>query len=363
MGTQWGPALSAEAVLGVVDAAYDVDRSPEAWVAGIAEASLPLLDARGGVHGFAFDHESEAMVHPCLAGGRGEWQAMWRATWWDGFMRHLPPGSLRAMLAAGRVAHTNAMWASAVERQPRFAELLRDRAVSPVERDGAAAVGFGYPESLNIVGLDLGGGGIVLCANRSEVARRPITPCVATILERLAGHLAAASRLRGAAEGRDALMSQADAILDTRGKLVHATGEARERVQRAALRAAALDVLRARSRRTKTPEEALELWRALFAGRYSLVEVFDRDGRRHLVARANVPPARTAEHASGPALSEREERALSLLAMGCSNKLAAYELGVSPSTVSTHLRSAARKLGVRSSAELVRAARSRAEKR
>jgi hypothetical protein len=56
------------------------------------------------------------------------------------------------------------------------------------------------------------------------------------------------------------------------------------RAQRAAK---AID--RARSRARSNEDEALELWQGLVAGRWSLVEQFDSDGRRFLVARKNDP--------------------------------------------------------------------------
>jgi len=54
-------------------------------------------------------------------------------------------------------------------------------------------------------------------------------------------------------------------------------------------------------------------------------------------------------------LSERERQAVSLAALGQSNKLIAYELGVSLSTVSAYLARAAAKLGVSTRVGLVQA--------
>ena len=46
-----------------------------------------------------------------------------------------------------------------------------------------------------------------------------------------------------------------------------------------------------------------------------------------------------------PPLSSRQEEALALAASGCSHKTIAQNLGVSSSSINTHLRRAARKLG------------------
>jgi DNA-binding CsgD family transcriptional regulator len=88
--------------------------------------------------------------------------------------------------------------------------------------------------------------------------------------------------------------------------------------------------------------------RALVAGRWSLVERCDRDGKRFLLARKNVPEV----HEPG-ALAPAERRVAALLAMGHSQKLVSYELGLGAAAVSQLARAALRKLGVRSRSELV----------
>jgi DNA-binding CsgD family transcriptional regulator len=86
------------------------------------------------------------------------------------------------------------------------------------------------------------------------------------------------------------------------------------------------------------------------AGRWSLVDQFERDGRRYIVAHENVPRAR------GPvALTEREKQILAYAVLGHHNKLIAYELGIADSTVRVLMARAAAKLGVRTRADLLRA--------
>jgi len=86
------------------------------------------------------------------------------------------------------------------------------------------------------------------------------------------------------------------------------------------------------------------------ARRWSLVDRFDSDGRRFLVARRNEPDVRDPR-----ALSPRERQVAAFAALGHSNKLIAYTLGLSASTIATHLAAAMRKLAVRSRVELARA--------
>jgi DNA-binding CsgD family transcriptional regulator len=106
---------------------------------------------------------------------------------------------------------------------------------------------------------------------------------------------------------------------------------------------------RARSTARGNEDEALNLWQGLVAGRWSLIEQFDSDGRRFIVARRNDP------HVTDPrALGLRERQVLSYVAMGHPAKLIAYSLGVSPSSVSTTRRTAMRKLGLKTTADIVR---------
>jgi DNA-binding CsgD family transcriptional regulator len=109
---------------------------------------------------------------------------------------------------------------------------------------------------------------------------------------------------------------------------------------------------RARSTRRAERERVLELWRTLHERRWTLVDVFDTDGRRFLVARENAPA--TPPHAK---LTQRERQVTALLGLGLSNKAIAYELGLSPSTVATLVGRARAKLDLESVPELVRWAR------
>ncbi len=172
----------------------------------------------------------------------------------------------------------------------------------------------------------------------------------ATQCQRIAAHISAGFRLYcklGAASRRDATAG-AEAILESSGKVVHASGAATPRSTRDALRAAVRAEDRARGPlRRRAPDEAIEAWRGLVAGRWTLIDHFEGDGRRYFVVHRNDPEAPDPR-----ALTLRERQIVGYVALGQSNKLIAYELGMSPSTVAVHLKRAATKLGVRSRAEL-----------
>ena len=64
-----------------------------------------------------------------------------------------------------------------------------------------------------------------------------------------------------------------------------------------------------------------------------------------------VIPRELHERQQRPALSARERQVLSMIVLGCSNREIARRLHVAETTVKTHVKSAFRKLGVRTRAE------------
>src|SRR5262249_19060843 len=87
------------------------------------------------------------------------------------------------------------------------------------------------------------------------------------------------------------------------------------------------------------------------AARWTLVDEFDCLGRRYVLARRNDPRV-----AAPTALTPREQQAVGWARLGHSNKLIAYEMGISASTVRVLLHRAAARLGVRTREELIAAA-------
>src|SRR5262249_54733268 len=103
------------------------------------------------------------------------------------------------------------------------------------------------------------------------------------------------------------------------------------------------------ARRDKSSEErAAATWRGLVSARWTLVDSFANNGERFVVARRN-------DLAVGGlgALSERERQVIAHAALGRSNKVIAYELGLADSTVRVLIRRAAQKLGARGRAEAI----------
>jgi DNA-binding CsgD family transcriptional regulator len=143
--------------------------------------------------------------------------------------------------------------------------------------------------------------------------------------------------------------SPPEAVLSPSGSVEHAEGLATTKASREALRKTVL--LREEIRGRRGPDESgrfLRSWKGLVTARWTLVDRFERGGRRYLVAQENEPPV------VGPkALAPRERQVVSLACLGHSGKLIAYELGISDSTVRVLLSRAAQKLRATSREDLL----------
>jgi len=339
-------------LVGVVEAAYCVHESEHVWLRGLLEAARPHLDAGFGVFGFfldANDLTAPQVAGPQLVGG--------------------PPGSTDVVTQIGlalQLGHEQQRQLGILEGAEAAARLWSR---SHVVTTGTQAAGsarwsanpairkwlypFGVRDTLGIKVLDLARRGVCLGAALPR-AGAP-TRRQQLLWGQVAAHIAAGDRLRRrllqeSASGADHLGS-AEAIMRPDGTIEHASDAAKSPSSRESLRTMAVSMDRARGAlRKRDPEEAVSIWRALVDGRWTLLDHFDRDGRRYLVARRNE-----AEPATPAALSMRERQILGYAALGHSVKLIGYELGLSGPTVSTHLAAAMTKLGIRTRAELVQA--------
>jgi DNA-binding CsgD family transcriptional regulator len=170
---------------------------------------------------------------------------------------------------------------------------------------------------------------------------------------RFAAHVGSALRLRRST--RAPTPESALAVLGPRGRVEH--GAERAIAARDDLASAAQDMDRARGKlRRLDADAATALWRAMVKEEWTLVDWVDHDGKRFLLVEENRVPV-----AGRRALTERERQVVACAAMGHSNKLIAYDLGLSTGTVSVVLSRAAQKLGVSGRVALIRAFRELAE--
>jgi DNA-binding CsgD family transcriptional regulator len=311
----------------MIEAGYEADGDDRAWLAGILRSVRSALDRGGGVFACIVERPARASAGSFTVS--------------TPVMLDCPPALPEALTAGARqlspedfVRHLRASpCATAGQSVSAEARAIQEAVLRPF-----GVVDIQYVRALN---PDLTG--LMLSAPAPD--RRRLHPRQAASLSRVAAHLAAALRLRRHRGGRGA-----DAVLDPGGRLLHAEGDARDGRCRQTLTAAAQAVARSRGPlRRRHPTEAISLWRALVAGRWSLVDSVDRDGKRFLLARANVPDA-----PEPMALAPAERRVAALFALGHSQKLISYELGLAPATVSALAAAALGKLGLRSRSELVR---------
>ena len=201
-------------------------------------------------------------------------------------------------------------------------------------------------DKLAVKGFTGQGRAIILCWLFSE--RVAPTPQERHRWQCVASHLGAGLRLREFAQALDLESPPVEAILDGAGKLHEARAGAQRPAARSALRAAVcrLDQLRTREGRSD-PDRALAAWEGLVQGRWSLVDHFDSDGRRFVLALKNDP-----NYPDPRGLTQRERQVAEFLGQGHSSKEISYMLGISRSAVSNCTGRAAHKLGLASLAEL-----------
>jgi hypothetical protein len=198
---------------------------------------------------------------------------------------------------------------------------------------------YGVEDMVGVNGLDPTGRGCMLAI----VTQRSIPQARTVHLwNRLAAHISAGNRLRATletlAKGVDPT-HHAEAILSETGKIEHATGLAEPKDARESLRDALVRIDAARAEKDDA-DRSLDLWRGLVSGRWSLVEHFERGGRRYFLAHKNDPELRPDR-----GLTERERQVVAYEELGYANKHIAYCLGLSTTTISSLLTRAKKKLG------------------
>lgn len=318
--------------ISVLEAAYHLgDPEPE-WLGRVVDSLEPCLDRGSALvaYGYDFSDPTAPRVDPVIDHGMPP-------GWKDAALSaHLamPHEQRMIMYRSGPCTTTRAVFGK-----------LRERYVVS-ERMRAA---FGVQDFLVITAAnpnDTGCSLLVPATDRIDITRRE-----AKAWAQLAAHVAVARRLRASIANDVATLSdRGEAVLEPGGELKHAVGSAAEEPAREALRRAARAVDRARSElRRRDADEAMALWQGLVSGQWTLVDHFDSDGRRYVVAVRNVPETR-----GSPGLSELERCVLGYVALGHPYKLVAYELGVSVSTVSAAVAAICKKLGVAGRVELAR---------
>lgn len=331
--------LGVSHAIDLIEIVYDLDKPEPEWLDAITEVGKPLFDQ--GL-GFAID---EFSVRRCDGGAT------------------MSIGNVRAVELPSDYAKRLAEAASLLPPEmvpkvspPGYAGTWTEISEGYPEESKRVLQKLGYRDLLGILARDPNGIGIRIVAPLPDATK--LVPKSREQWQMLAAHIAAAYRLRHAlASGgiledarNSGLPRGAEAVVDPRKlHVVDAVHRARHESAVECLRRGARWIDRARSSKDqRNYEEALQTWRALVCGRWSLVDWFDTDERRFLLAMPNPPEVRDPR-----GLNEQECQVVEYVVLGDSNKLIAYRLGLSQARVSTLLRSAMKKLGVKTRAQLI----------
>jgi DNA-binding NarL/FixJ family response regulator len=203
------------------------------------------------------------------------------------------------------------------------------------------------PDLLGIVVHSGDGRGVLINLVLDETRARTLAE--RRLWTRCAAHIGAGMRLRTLAPEMATLDGvPIEAVFDGGGRVHDARQAATSKTARERLQHAVRQIDRARSAAgRRDSEESMATWEGLVSGRWSLIDRFDSDRRRFVVAVRNdlrFPDPR--------GLSLRERQVAEFAGLGRSAKEIAYLLGASAASVENSLRRAQAKLGLGSRLEL-----------
>ena len=298
-------------IIGIVEAACDLSETTEEALRSIARAAAGVIargpiavaeldDAGSGSSGVYFERADDRYVSSFA-----EWQ------------RELPTNMHRLARSLG-------------PRAVQFRSELRGQLPAPLQ----SLVHELFP--LCLLANTGDGGGLHIAFGNPELGEW--RPARLSSFHEIAAHLAVAWRLRKAlrAFGAERCPSTGTATVGA-GASPPTACEALRRAVVAHDRAGA-------GRRAAWTQE---LWPALIAGRWSLLDTFTAAGTRYIVAHENPAGCETLR-----ALSTRERSTLELALAGRSGKWIAAEMRLSESVVTRTLHAALHKLGVSDAAAL-----------
>jgi DNA-binding CsgD family transcriptional regulator len=304
----------------ILESAYELEPRTDAWFGRLLDTARPLLGDGRVIGGFLFSHGGrDARIDAAVVRGT-------RSDEIGRFERLIREGSSEALLLAlGSGAPlfgslSECLFAAIPQQETLFIE----------------NAGPGVPDCEYFVAPSAQQSFVVVAASLSEPRRT--SALQRERWTRIAAHVGAGLRLRAALES----VRASEAVLDAEGRLLDASSQLASGSARQVLRDAVRRREHARTRNMRSdPDGALDLWQGLVAGRWSLLDRFESDGRRFVVALRNDP-----EVGDLRGLSRRERQIADYLGMGRSQKEIAYALGVTQAAVSNSIRRACRKLGI-----------------
>jgi len=320
-------------LVGVIEALYRFDLGNEAWLRLVASEVAPLVDRdrKGSVAMSVFCPDA-TQFSPTGVAEIGVSDAV--STLFRQGVPGLPPEYVAD-------SFFNRSWC--------FSADLEGWDRIPGVSDGAAAA-LGVADLLGIGTSELDGRGCWFGSFQGQ--RRHLGRSERMMVTLVARHLKAAYHVRHRIENGQALPEAAGAVLEPGGRVVHARGAATSPAQIERLTRATRGIDQARCRRGRGDGlRALQSWQAQVGDGWTLVDSFERDGRRYVLA-VQAQPTTPGFHL----LSVREREVVRQALLGRDNKVIAYELGLAQSTVRVLIARAAVKVGARSRRELLQEA-------
>lgn len=318
--------------ISVIEAGYDITGTEQQWLEKLRDKSEPLW-GRGmwpSVMTYRYSPTAVDIEHCATNGHRKLVQWVKKST-------KQPQEALDLMyrnsITVGSLSE------SVVSRLPELKHVVRKTSFGVMS------------DALAVKALSGNGCGVLLftcffgstCATRNELTRWPL----------VASHLGAGLRLRRfvkkmSLDELDHSGNPIEAVLDPSGKIQHLAERASNDNTCNQLRNAALIVENIRNGKSRDdPEKTLPLWQGLIDGRWSLVDRFDSDGKRFIVAVRNEP-----DHLDPRGLTARERQVAEYVGIGFGNKAIAYTLGITPTAVSNNIARVLCKLGLQRRVEL-----------
>lgn len=316
--------VKESALIDCLAASYRLDLDGDDYIRQLVEAAAPVMDRGHGVIAYTYDarQQNKPVIDHFATSSR--FDARWL------------PGYYAAIESAGYAGPPYPTGFDTWHHMPcgQASSIKKMRSYLPLfSKLGGARDTFG------VNALDASGHGLWLGAPLPSTTK--VSPERLTLFARFSTHLATALRLRRNKEQTNA------GVLSPDGKLLDAANDGVASM-REELRRATVHFDQARTKKGRADVElATRRWRPLVAARWSLLDDFDSDGRRFVLAVENATPTRPLR----TALSEREHQVMTQAHLGRTDKVIAYELGLSVSTVRVLLHRAIRKLGAKTRRE------------
>jgi DNA-binding CsgD family transcriptional regulator len=333
-------------LIAIVEATYDLAASETQWLQGVADSLQGVLQADDGVLAYHVDVDDEGhRIRNAVHSGESSMNMVAQIESMAALLNKRRRGE------AGLLERVKAKLYDGVLRQGfrSSADRVLQSEFGRVGPNWMYTLGAPIEDVFALLNQHIDHHGMTGFFG-GLTTKRVFRPAERAMYQMLSAHIKAGLRLRRRMPATPSVQApEGGAVLSAAGKVLHADGDARDDSARTELCERAGQIDAARTQRSGRDEDALAVWHGLIDGRWSLVEQFDADGKRFMLAHRNPEDVRDPR-----GLSMMEVRVVGLAVRGYSDKLIAYHLGIAEGTVSSHLTHAMTKLRISNRVALVR---------